>query len=93
MDTTKKYRVTALVSGTVQGVGYRRFAQVHAEQLGLSGYASNLDDGRVEIIAEGEKSDLEHLLHFLGKGSTHAKVKGVETAWAEATGLEGFYVF
>ena len=55
--------------------------------------AVSLDDGRVEVIAEGLKSDLEQLLHHLGKGSTHAKVSSIEATWAEATGLEGFYVY
>ena len=89
----KKHRITALISGTVQGVGYRRFAQLRAENLRLAGYTNNLDDGRVEVIAEGLKSDLEQLLHQLGKGSTHAKVSSIEATWAEATGLEGFYVY
>jgi acylphosphatase len=89
----KRFRVTALVTGRVQGVGYRRYAQVRAENLGLSGYVSNLEDGRVEVIAEGDRAELEHLLHFLKKGSTHAQVSSIETSWAEATGLEGFYVY
>jgi acylphosphatase len=89
----KKYRLTALVGGGVQNVGYRRFVQRHAETLGLSGHAENLMDGRVEVVAEGSRSDLEQLLHFLRKGSTHAKVSTVEVQWAEATGLEGFYVY
>jgi len=89
----KKHRITALISGTVQGVGYRRFAQLRAENLRLAGYTNNLDDGRVEVIAEGLKSDLEQLLHQLGKGSTHSKVSSIEATWAESTGLEGFYVY
>ena len=89
----KKHRITALVSGAVQGVGYRRFAQLRAENLRLAGYTNNLDDGRVEVIAEGLKSDLEQLLRQLGKGSTHAKVSSIEATWAESTGLEGFYVY
>jgi acylphosphatase len=89
----KQFRLTVLVSGVVQGVGYRRFAQRQAEILRLTGYAENLADGRVEIVAEGEKSELEHLLHFLRQGSTHAKVGEIEVQWAEATGLEGFFVY
>jgi acylphosphatase len=89
----KKFRLTALIGGGVQGVGYRRYVQRHAENMHLVGYVENLADGRVEVVAEGNKSDLEHLLHFLGKGSTHASVESVESQWAEATGLEGFYVY
>ncbi len=86
-------RLTVLVSGQVQGVGYRRFVQRQAETLRLSGYTENLSDGRVEVIAEGEKTNLEQLLHWLKKGSTHAVVKSVEVQWAEATGLSGFFVY
>ena len=86
-------RLTALITGQVQGVGYRRFVQRQAETLRLSGYIENLSDGRVEVIAEGEKTELEQLLHHLKKGSTHAIVKTVETQWAEATGLTGFFVY
>ena len=86
-------RLTVLVTGQVQGVGYRRFVQRQAESLRLSGYTENLSDGRVEVIAEGEKTNLEQLLHWLKKGSTHAVVKTLEVQWAEATGLSGFFVY
>lgn len=86
-------RLTALVSGQVQGVGYRRFVQRQCETMRLAGYAENLADGRVEVIAEGERADLEHLLHWLKKGSTHAVVQSVEVAWADATGLQDFFVY
>ena len=82
-----------MVTGQVQGVGYRRFVQRQAESLRLSGYTENLSDGRVEVIAEGEKTNLEQLLHWLKKGSTHAVVKTLEVQWAEATGLSGFFVY
>ncbi|MFN3265670.1 MAG: acylphosphatase [Deinococcales bacterium] len=86
-------RLTALVSGTVQGVGYRRFVQRQCEILHLAGYAENLADNRVEVVAEGAKSELEHLLHWLQKGSTHAVVESVEVTWGAATGLKDFFVF
>jgi acylphosphatase len=86
-------RLTALISGQVQGVGYRRFVQRQAETLKLFGYTENLSDGRVEVIAEGDKTNLEQLLHFLKKGSTHALVKSVEVQWSEPTGLTGFFAY
>jgi acylphosphatase len=46
-------RITVLVSGRVQGIGYRNFTRKKALELGLSGYAENLPDGRVEVVAEG----------------------------------------
>ncbi|KEF33815.1 MULTISPECIES: acylphosphatase [Deinococcus] len=86
-------RLTALVSGTVQGVGYRRYVQRHARDLGLSGSAENLLDGRVEVVAEGPPEALARLLHWLRRGPPHARVTAVETQYSEATGLREFHVY
>ncbi|MFD3004999.1 acylphosphatase [Thermus tengchongensis] len=86
-------RLVALVKGRVQGVGYRAFAQKKALELGLSGYAENLPDGRVEVVAEGPKEDLLVFLRHLQEGPRLARVEGVEVQWAEETGLKGFYVY
>ena len=86
-------RLTALVAGRVQGVGYRAFVQRHALDLGLAGYAENLADGRVEIVAEGERSELEHLVVQLRRGPAHATVKDLELSWSEASSLEDFYTY
>ena len=63
-----------LVSGRVQGVGYRFFVEREAARLGISGYAQNLDDGRVEVYAIGSRDDLGALLVALRKGPTFASV-------------------
>ncbi|TFU18170.1 acylphosphatase [Thermus tengchongensis] len=86
-------RLVALVKGRVQGVGYRAFAQKKVLELGLSGYAENLPDGRVEVVAEGPKEDLLVFLRHLQEGPRLARVEGVEVQWAEETGLKGFYVY
>lgn len=86
-------RLTALVSGRVQGVGYRAYARRQAIDLGLAGTAENLDDGRVEVVAEGPRSELEHLLVFLRRGPAHAEVDEVEEHWSEGGQLDGFYVY
>ncbi len=86
-------RLVALVKGRVQGVGYRAFVQKKALELGLSGYAENLPDGRVEVVAEGPREDLEALLHHLKQGPRLARVDKVEVQWSEETGLKGFYVY
>ncbi len=88
-----KRRLVALVSGRVQGVGYRAFVRQKARELGLSGYAENLPDGRVEVVAEGEEEDLKLLLHFLKRGPRLAEVAGVEVQWGEPAGLRGFHVY
>lgn len=90
---TANVRMTALLSGQVQGVGFRAFAQRYALDLGLAGYAENLSDGRVEVVAEGPRSELEHLLVHLKKGPAHAVVEGLEVDWGEETGLDGFYTY
>ena len=86
-------RLVALVKGRVQGVGYRAFAQKKALELGLSGYAENLPDGRVEVVAEGPKEALELFLHHLKQGPRLARVEAVEVQWGEEAGLKGFHVY
>jgi acylphosphatase len=66
-----------LVSGQVQGVGYRYFARDAARREGLSGYAKNLDDGRVEASAEGEIEAVERFELALRRGPSHARVEHV----------------
>ena len=68
-----------LVSGVVQGVGFRWFAARHARALGLTGWARNLPDGRVEIVAAGADADvLGRLEARLRDGPAHARVEAVE---------------
>jgi acylphosphatase len=69
-----------LVSGRVQGVGYRAFAARTARGLGLSGGASNLPDGRVLVVAEGAAHALDRLEAALWDGSRFARVQRVESA-------------
>jgi acylphosphatase len=89
----KPRRMTVLVTGVVQGVGYRRFVQRRAQDLGLNGFAENLSDGKVEVVAEGSLEALGQLLHWIKRGPTHADVRQVEVSYAETTGLNGFYVY
>lgn len=56
------------VHGRVQGVGFRYSTQAQAQQLGLTGYARNLDDGSVEVLACGDSAQLEQLLTWLKAG-------------------------
>jgi acylphosphatase len=68
-----------LVHGQVQGVGYRWFVARHARGLGLTGYARNLADGRVEAVVRGEdESALVELEALLRRGPANAHVTGVE---------------
>ncbi|HUH13762.1 MAG TPA: acylphosphatase [Longimicrobiales bacterium] len=68
-----------VVSGSVQGVGFRWFVARHARALGLAGYARNLPDGRVEVVAVGEDAAaIARLEERLRAGPAHARVEAVE---------------
>jgi acylphosphatase len=67
-----------VIAGVVQGVGFRWFVARHAHLLGLSGYARNLPDGRVEVVASGEDDALARLEGLLRAGPPHARVTDVE---------------
>jgi acylphosphatase len=72
-----------LVSGLVQGVGYRWFVARHARSLGLVGYARNLPDGRVEVVVSGPDASVPALEQVLRSGPASAQVHQVERS-AEA---------
>lgn len=74
---SEKIRQRFYVSGRVQGVGYRLFVRDHALDMGVTGYARNLPDGRVEVVAEGPKSILKALLKRLEVGPSMARVDQV----------------
>jgi len=77
----------AMVYGRVQGVNFRAFTSRRANELGLTGYVSNMPGGReVEVRAEGEKSKLEKLLGYLKVGPPGAIIERVEASWAEYSG-------
>lgn len=79
-------RLTAWVHGQVQGVGFRWWTRSRALELGLVGSASNLVDGRVEIIAEGPRVACERLLATLRSGTTPGRVIQVTEMWASPRG-------
>ena len=84
-------RLTAFVKGRVQGVGFRWWTRARALELGLRGSATNLDDGRVEVVAEGREADLRALLDLLQGGAAPGRVEFVAERWGTARGLdEGF---
>jgi acylphosphatase len=79
-------RVTAWVRGRVQGVGFRWWTRARGLELGLVGSASNLSDGRVEVIAEGSRDACEGLLEALRGRGTPGSVSGVTERWSDARG-------
>ena len=87
-------RMTAHVRGNVQGVGFRWWTRSRALELGLAGYAKNLSDGRVEVVAEGAEGDVAKLKTLLEEQPTTTGRPGnVEHAQAQFSapkGAEGF---
>ena len=68
------------VAGRVQGVFYRGAAAQRARELGVSGYARNLPDGRVEVLACGESHAVESFIEWLWIGSSASKVTAVQVS-------------
>jgi acylphosphatase len=83
-------RVVAYVSGRVQGVGYRWFVRELAAAAGLSGSASNLSDGRVEVVLEGADDGVARVLAALDGPRAPGAVSGVEFRDEPGQGSSGF---
>ena len=85
-------RLTAFVKGRVQGVGFRWWTRARALELGLRGSATNLDDGRVEVVAEGPEPAARALLEALRGGATPGRVDFVAERWGTARGQDVGFV-
>jgi acylphosphatase len=83
MKTARKFTI----SGEVQRVGYRFFAQRAAARHQVTGYVRNLPDGRVEALAEGALENVEAFKHDLATGPAFALVENIEEINIEPTGL------
>jgi len=81
-----RVRLTALVTGRVQGVGFRWWTRCRALELGLVGQAANLPDGRVRVEVEGPRPSCEQLVQLLRGGTTPGSVDAVEVRYATADG-------
>ncbi|MBA1341719.1 MAG: Acylphosphatase [ANME-2 cluster archaeon] len=85
-------RIILMVSGKVQQAGYRDRVVGMGKNLALSGYAENLSDGRVKIVAEGDEEVLKQLTAVINIKNTLINVENVESSDREATGeFSGFY--
>lgn len=86
-------RLHAVVSGRVQGVGFRYFTLEAGHTLGLTGWVRNRRDGRVEVLAEGSLESLNRMLAILRRGPTSSQVTDVDYEFTEAKGeFDGFRV-
>jgi len=78
-----KVRAHLLIAGKVQGVFFRSATKEKAMEFGVHGWIRNLEDGRVEAIFEGEKSDVKKLVDWCYHGPTGAVVSVVDVEWGE----------
>jgi acylphosphatase len=83
---TSPARLSAVVTGRVQGVGFRYSTVDIARRLQLTGWVRNRHDGCVEIVAEGPRAQLERLARWSHEGPPGARVTHVATQWSHATG-------
>jgi acylphosphatase len=72
-----------IISGFVQGVGFRQFVKKEAGKLSLKGWVKNIDRGRVEALFDGEKELIEKMINLCKKGPFLAEVKNIEVEWED----------
>lgn len=77
-------RATIIVQGLVQGVGYRFFAVEYARRFNIRGYAKNLSNGNVEIVAEGDESAIKGFVEQLKIGPPSSHVSAVDVTWNDS---------
>ena len=78
IEVNQKMQRYILISGVVQGVGFRHFTRQNAMRLGVRGYAKNLPNGKVEVVAEGDKATLDEFVKILWKGPPASRVEDVK---------------
>ncbi|MEK6947029.1 MAG: acylphosphatase [Nanoarchaeota archaeon] len=81
-----------IVSGKVQGVFFRDSTRRKAQELGLNGYAKNLPDENVEVVAEGPEEKINELISFIKNNPGHSKVKEVKMKHKELENFNGFEI-
>jgi acylphosphatase len=80
------------IRGAVQGVGFRYQTRARAQSLGLTGWVSNLPDGSVEAVFEGDDDRVESMVEWCRNGPLGARVDEVEVSPEQPTGEQGFAV-
>ncbi|MBE0659088.1 MAG: acylphosphatase [Bryobacteraceae bacterium] len=91
-QAAKRTALRFIVRGRVQGVGYRSFAEKAASVTGVSGWARNRDDGTVEAVACGTKSQLDAFAGYLHQGPRWGEVRSVEVTECELVAGTGFTI-
>ena len=86
-------KIRAIVSGRVQGVGFRIYTRAQARQLGVKGYVRNLSSGEVEIVACGEPENIDTLIEWAKSGSPSAVVNNLKVdVVTDVEEFEGFEI-
>jgi len=83
MDTIQK---SLVISGRVQGVGFRHFTRINARDLGVTGWVKNRRDGNVEALLQGTPKDVSEMIDRLKKGPSAARVENIEMKVLPVTG-------
>ena len=91
METETEKRLSARITGRVQGVGFRNFTQRRARRLGVTGWVRNEPDGSVRLEAEGPREALDDLAEAVHQGPRMARVEAVDMDWSDAA--DEFAVF
>ncbi len=81
-----------IVSGKVQGVFFRVNVRNKAVELGLKGYAKNLENGDVEVVAEGSQEKIKEFVDFIRKGPGISRVTGIQVTHKEPENFKSFEV-
>ena len=84
--------VHIIVYGHVQGVFFRASAQTQASELGITGWVRNLQDGTVEVYAEGNQDVLDHFIEWCQKGPSSAKVSRCDLDWIAPQVMSNFKI-
>jgi len=80
------------LSGSVQGVFFRKYLEEKANELSIRGYVRNLEDGRVEVVAEGKDDNINKMLEICQKGSQHTEIKDIQMQELRHQGFDGFKI-
>lgn len=81
-----------VISGRVQGVGYRYSALRHAKTLGITGYVKNLSDGRVKLVIEGTEQAVEEMIVWCKEGPPMGRVDDLQTSSSNLVGFTDFTI-
>ncbi len=84
--------IKIFISGIVQGVFFRNFLKENSNELGLKGFARNLDNGKVELVVEGKDEKVNEMVRICKQGPAHSEVRNIETQEIKHQGFNEFKI-